>query len=212
MWRRSGHPPWTCRPWAALHRAVSKESTARQTLPPVKTFHKIFPRKTLSGIQHEWKLRYSYLQRRKLLCAHCWKDVFQACSSSENVAKKILNRSARNLNTEVISLIFRLERCSPAATSLLVFLFGRGGGGQCPVGNTGHYIKLYLEVRQSIFLSPSTKLYFRSVCFKCNVASLASRGSRQHIFTSLPKSYSQTNCETIFLQLPSPASILSGLY
>ena len=63
---------------SALHRAVSKESTARQTLPPVKTFHKIFPRKTLSGIQHEWKLRYSYLQRRKLLCAHCWKDVFQA--------------------------------------------------------------------------------------------------------------------------------------
>ena len=80
---------------SALHRAVSKESTARQTLPPVKTFHKIFPRKTLSGIQHEWKLRYSYLQRRKLLCAHCWKDVFQACPSSENVAKKILNRSAR---------------------------------------------------------------------------------------------------------------------
>ena len=113
---------------SALHRAVSKESTARQTLPPVKTFHKIFPRKTLSGIQHEWKLRYSYLQRRKLLCAHCWKDVFQARSSSVNVAKKILNRSARNLNTEVISLIFRLERCSPAATSLLVFLFGRGGG------------------------------------------------------------------------------------
>ena len=80
---------------SALHRAVSKESTARQTLPPVKTFHKIFPRKTLSGIQHEWKLRYSYLQRRKLLCAHCWKDVFQARSSSVNVAKKILNRSAR---------------------------------------------------------------------------------------------------------------------
>ena len=66
---------------SALHRAVSKESTARQTLPPVKTFHKIFPRKTLSGIQHEWKLRYSYLQRRKLLCAHCWKDVFQASAT-----------------------------------------------------------------------------------------------------------------------------------
>ena len=96
--------------------------------------------------------------------------------------------------------------------SLFFFSGGEGEGGQCPVGNTGHYIKLYLEVRQNIFLSPSTKLYFRSVCFKCNVASLASRRSRQHIFTSLPKSYSQTNCETIFLQLPSPASILSGLY
>ena len=38
-----------------------------------------------------------------------------------------------------------------------LFFFSGGEGGQCPVGNTGHYIKLYLEVRQSIFLFPLHK-------------------------------------------------------
>lgn len=36
-----------------LHRAVSKESTARQTLPPVKTFHKMFLKEHFMEISME---------------------------------------------------------------------------------------------------------------------------------------------------------------